>query len=218
MTGISQPGQMRFKLPIHLITSTRSMVQALAVVAIISLVAAGTVSAQGTGESADRWTVAEKAIVRLPPAAFAQLPKSLVAHLTRIGCSVPQSYLGKKPHNVIKGRFRRPDQTDWAVLCHRNGITSLLVFWGGAPDKSEEIRKSEDRGYLQVVDGDGTISYSHAIGVAGKASIRKYHEAYGGPTPPEPLDHEGIDDAFLDKASTVLYWHNGGWLELWGAD
>lgn len=189
------------------------MTRMIAVVVILWL-AASAASAQ----DADRWTAAEKAMVRLSPAVFSELPARLKAHLTRIGCSVPQSFLRKEPHNVIEGRFRRLDQTDWAVLCHRGGTTSLLVFWEGSPDKSEELGKSEDGSYLQTIDGAGTIGFSHAIGIVDKDYIIGHYEAYGGTEPPSALDHEGINDMFLEKASVVHYWHKGTWLELTGAD
>ena len=31
-------------------------------------------------------------------------------------------------------------------------------------------------------------------------------------------DHDGIDDAFLEKASVTWYWDNGRWMQLQGAD
>jgi hypothetical protein len=40
---------------------------------------------------------------------------------------------------------------------------------------------------------------------------------YGGPKPP-PLDHEGISDIFIGKASVVWYWYRDRWLKLQGAD
>ena len=43
------------------------------------------------------------------------------------------------------------------------------------------------------------------------------YEAYGGRKPPR-IDHQGIDDGYLEKASYVLYYHRGKWLELQGAD
>ena len=67
-------------------------------------------------------------------------------------------------------------------------------------------------------DGDGTIAYSHAIDVVDKDYIVEHYEAYGGTVPPEPLDHEGINDVFIEKASEVFYWHNDSWLKLRGAD
>jgi hypothetical protein len=37
-------------------------------------------------------------------------------------------------------------------------------------------------------------------------------------TIPITLDHEGIDDAFLGKASLTWYWHENRWLRLQGSD
>jgi hypothetical protein len=47
--------------------------------------------------------------------------------------------------------------------------------------------------------------------------ILRHYRAYGGPKPP-PIDHNGIDDAFLEKASVTWYRYNGKWIELQGAD
>ena len=35
---------------------------------------------------------------------------------------------------------------------------------------------------------------------------------------PEPLDHDGINDAFLEKASAIHYLHRGKWTLLRGMD
>jgi hypothetical protein len=35
---------------------------------------------------------------------------------------------------------------------------------------------------------------------------------------PPRIDHKGIDDAFVGKASEVHYYYRGKWLELQGAD
>jgi hypothetical protein len=45
----------------------------------------------------------------------------------------------------------------------------------------------------------------------------RHYRAYGGPKPPN-IDHQGIDDAFIEKASTTHYFHQGKWLKLTGAD
>ena len=45
----------------------------------------------------------------------------------------------------------------------------------------------------------------------------RHYRAYGGPEPP-PIDHHGIDDAFLEKASVTWQdFHQGKWLQLQGA-
>jgi hypothetical protein len=53
--------------------------------------------------------------------------------------------------------------------------------------------------------------------VASARLIREYQRGFGGPASP-PLDHDGIDDSFLEKGSSVWYWYRGQWLELQGAD
>jgi hypothetical protein len=58
---------------------------------------------------------------------------------------------------------------------------------------------------------------SAAISTVGRAFILSHYRAYGGPKPPA-IDHEGIDDAFVGKASIVHYLHAGQWLDLTGAD
>jgi len=45
----------------------------------------------------------------------------------------------------------------------------------------------------------------------------RHFSPYGGPTPPQ-IDHQGIDDAFIEKASVTWYFDGGSWLKLTGAD
>jgi hypothetical protein len=90
------------------------------------------------------------------------------------------------------------------------------VFWDGSPSAAEELASTPDANYLQAT-GVGSIGFSRAIDVATPANIRRMHEAFGGPMPPR-LDHDGIADAFIEKASIVLYWHEGRWLRLTGMD
>jgi hypothetical protein len=90
------------------------------------------------------------------------------------------------------------------------------VFWDGSPSAAEELASTPDANYLQAT-GVGSIGFSRAIDVATPAFIRRMHEAFGGPSLPR-LDHDGINDAFIEKASIVLYWHEGRWLRLTGMD
>jgi hypothetical protein len=75
---------------------------------------------------------------------------------------------------------------------------------------------SDDRNYLQGLGGN-RMGYSHEITTAARDFIMRHYRAYGGPEPP-PINHHGIDDAFLEKASTTWYFHQGKWLRLPGAD
>jgi hypothetical protein len=74
----------------------------------------------------------------------------------------------------------------------------------------------DDSHFLQTI-GDGKIGYSRAIDRVDTAWIRVYAEAYVGPLP-KRLDHEGIHDAFLEKASHVHYYEDRAWHELAGYD
>lgn len=180
------------------------------VLTVAVLCFASNVNAQNGAQTAD---LVRK---RLPPSAFKQLPANIVRSLQRRGCTIPQyvpNFVPKgspeythynKPHNVIKGAFAKPGQTDWAVLCSRHGISSILVFWHGSTNAVAEIAARPD-------DPDRNID------VVGRAFIVEHYNAYGGPKPP-PIDHNGINDGEDEKGSGVLYYYGGKWLELAGAD
>lgn len=159
---------------------------------------------------------AERRIVRLPPAAFPELPGNVVHELQHRGCTVPQTPFTKNPHNVLKGEFAKTGQTDWAILCSVKGVSTILVFWNGSEKNPAEIATLEDRIFLQGITATG-IGFSRGIGPVGKDFIMRHYEAYGGPKPP-PIDHLGIDDAFIEKGSTTWYFYGGKWLKLTGAD
>jgi hypothetical protein len=173
-------------------------------------------------QSPDAGARADAATVRLAPKAFRGLPVHIRADLERRGCTIPQAAgppyfeLARRPHNVIKGRFRNRKELDWAVLCSRNRVSSILVFRGGSTRHVDEIRQSADRHFLQWMGPVG-IAFSRVLHVASPTRIRQYYEAFGGPKPPR-MDHDGIEDAYRGKASTVLYRHAGRWLELTGMD
>ena len=59
--------------------------------------------------------------------------------------------------------------------------------------------------------------YSREISAVNKRFILRHYRAYDGPRP-APIDHNGIDDAILEKASITWYWHDGKWMQLQGAD
>jgi hypothetical protein len=163
------------------------------------------------------WDAAERNIVRLRPADFPALPPAIRAYLEKRICTIPQAVgIDQQPNNVIRGRFTSARQMDLAVMCSVNRRSTILVFRGGSVSDVAELRSGEDKGCLQGL-GPNTIGFSCAIFVASPASIRAYYKGFGGPKPP-PLDHDGIEDAYVGKASTVLYWFGGKWLELAGMD
>ena len=155
-------------------------------------------------------------IVRLSPAAFPELPTNLVRELQRRGCTIPQETFSKRRNNVIKGQFAKPGQLDWAVLCSVKGVSTILVFWNASGKNPDAIAPEEDGDNAQS-NAPGRVGYSRGIGAVGRDFIIRHYRAHGGPKPP-PIDHQGIDDAFIEKASVVWYFYEGQWLKLTGSD
>lgn len=164
------------------------------------------------------WEAAERAIVRLKPDAFTHLPPAVRTDLNRRQCTIPQpdSIDGAGPHNVIRGRFTSLSLTDIAVLCSNGGVSTILVYRGGDTKDVATLAAMADKAFLQTGSAKA-IEFSRAISVASPTQMRIYHEAFGAGRMPR-LDHDGIDDAFVGKASIVRYWSGGKWLELQGAD
>jgi hypothetical protein len=155
-------------------------------------------------------------IRRLPVDAFPALPATVANVLRTRGCTVPQPSPDGAPRNVIRGEFFTKGEGGWAVLCSVNHSTTLLAFRHDGDTSPEALITSEDKGYLQML-GENEIGYSREIRAVNRDFILRHYRAYGGSEPP-PIDHHGIDDAFLEKASITWYWHQGKWLQLQGAD
>jgi len=164
---------------------------------------------------------AAKQIRRVSPEAFPNLPPEIRRELRNRGCLIPeQTAINEEAlsqrRNVIEGEFFEKGKISFAVLCSVNEWSSILVFRDVSDLHPDELAKSEDKNQLQGV-GNGKIAYSRLIQPADSGFILNHYRAYGGPEPP-PLDHQGIDDAFLEKASVTYYWYRGEWRKLTGSD
>jgi hypothetical protein len=159
---------------------------------------------------------ADPGISYSPPSAFAQLPSKIQSELQSFGCRIPQPFGGSAYPNVIEGQFARPGQTDWAVLCSKDNRSAILIFWNGSERAPTALESAPDSNYLTPLE-NGKIGFSRAISPVGNKFIIAQYRANGGPKPP-PIDHDGINDEFLEKGSTVHYFFQGQWLELTGSD
>jgi hypothetical protein len=155
-------------------------------------------------------------IRRLPVKAFPELPPAVAGVLRARNCRAPQPGPAGPPRNVIRGEFFNKGEAGWAVLCSINNSTALLAFRNDRDTNPDTVITSDDQNYLQGLDGDN-IGYSREITAASRDFIMGHYRAYGGPEPP-PIEHQGIDDAFLEKASITWYFYSGRWLQLQGAD
>ncbi len=155
-------------------------------------------------------------IRRLPVGAFPELPPAVARVLRARNCRVPQPAQTGPSRNVMRGEFFAKGEAGWAVLCSANNSTVLLAFRNDRDANPDTVNTSDDQNYLQGLDGDN-IGYAREITAADRDFIMRHYRAYGGPEPP-PIDHQGIDDAFLEKASVTWYFYGGKWLRLQGAD
>jgi len=162
---------------------------------------------------------AKTAVAYRSPSSFGDLPAEVVKALEARSCMIPQvdEITLKGPHNVISGEFLRTGQSDWAVLASSEGTCEILVFPEGKADRIIELAPFEEESYTQRV-ASGKMGFSRRIGAVGEDFIREQHKAHGGPEPPTVIDHQGIDDYFVGKASVVHYFDGENWLKLQGAD
>jgi hypothetical protein len=164
----------------------------------------------------DDFRRANEATVRLSPSAFPNLPAEVSTELGRRGCTIPQPYGAKgTAKNVISGAFISAGQTDWAVLCSRERRSVILVFRGGHSGQVDELAAQADSQYLQQVSGQA-IGYSRLLAIAAPKTIRRH--AAPGTQLPRAIDHDGIDDRFVEKASVLWYYSGEKWMRLTAAD
>jgi hypothetical protein len=187
----------------------------LALIAIVCSTA-GISLARPSQEPVTKFREADLQVTRLAPSAFPELPTNIRRGLERRGCTVPQVSANNQPQNVIKGEFTRKGQTDWAVLCSVNQVSTILVFRNASVRNPSELAREPDVDELQATGGNA-VAYSRTISGVDRAYIPSHYQAYGGNKPPT-IDHQGINDAFVEKASVVHYFQAGKWLNLTGAD
>lgn len=162
------------------------------------------------------WSKAEKEINFIKPAQVSGVPANVIKAIESQGCKVPQSYIEKKPHNLISGSFASQNSNDWAVLCSKNGKSSIFVVWEKESPCPSTFASTGNKSLLQTID-EGKVGYSRYLSSASKEFILKHQKAYGGLLP-KNIRHQGIDDAFVEKASVTYYCEGGKWLALQGAD
>jgi hypothetical protein len=160
------------------------------------------------------WGHADSATVRLAPSAFAGMPAAVAADLSRRGCRIPQSSEDSEPHNVVSGQFTAREHTDWAALCSIARVSRILVYRDGGTARVDSLAAAPDRDFLQELTA-GRIGFSRRIVAVSKSYIARHTTSRGRP---RPIDLQGIDDRFAGKGSTVLYFLDGKWLSMRGAD
>jgi hypothetical protein len=167
----------------------------------------------------DRWDRANAETVRLMPGRFPELPAPIRDDLEARSCTIPQvsSELGvRQPHNVVMGDFLGLGRRAVAVLCSIRDTSRILVYAHDGHAPVDSLAKAADRLVLQGL-GNGAAGYSRLVGAADTAYIRRLALYFNAPLPAR-LDHQGIEDAFVEKGSVIHYFDAGRWLRLQGID
>lgn len=146
----------------------------------------------------------------LPVASFPDLPAEVAAQLNRTGCMIPQTFEAQQPENVIEGAFRAPNSRDWAALCSVAGRTTLYVFFAGHYDSPEAVRSQADTLWLGAEPGSSVYGSAWGIAVRNAADMHESRQWHGTVR----FDHDGIEDARLERSATVDYWQADKWLAL----
>jgi hypothetical protein len=146
----------------------------------------------------------------LPLSSFPGLPSAVTAQLDERECMVPQTFEARAPENVVRASLERSGSEDWAVLCSVGGATTLYVFFQSRPAAPMALRHQRDTEWL---GSEAAGQYGSAWGIErrGPSQMRM---PKGGSTQNVAFDHDGIEDAFVDKSSTTHYFQDGTWTVL----
>ncbi|MBV8629833.1 MAG: hypothetical protein JOZ83_02840 [Silvibacterium sp.] len=146
----------------------------------------------------------------LPLTSFPSLPAAVAEQLAERSCMVPQTFEARAPENVFRASLERKGSSDWAVLCSANGATTLYVFFQSQPGAPIALRKQRDTEWL---GSEALGAYGSAWGI-GRRSPSQVRQAKGSGSKRIEADHDGIEDAFIEKSSTTHYFQDGSWMTL----
>jgi hypothetical protein len=143
----------------------------------------------------------------LPLASFPALPAAVAAQLEQRKCMVPQTYAAREPENVMHGSLEKKGSDDWAVLCSVDGATTLYVFFQSQLSAPIVLRHQRDAEWL----GSEVLgAYGSAWGIS-RRGPSQIHPAKELAAKHVVFDHDGIEDAFIDKSSSTHYFQDGSW-------
>lgn len=188
------------------------------VAALLLSLTPGACSAVGAQMAASTEDFAKASIVYLAPADFKTAPVRIRQKLESDGCLIPQAtFFAKGRSNLVHGELGRKGQIDWAALCSKNRTSVVEIVWGGSVRCADRLNLSTDRDWLQAAEkaeGQWRIDFSRLLRVV------NYGDAvdYASPPAPGSMDHQGLEDAFAGKASSVFYCTKGQWVVVAGAD
>ena len=158
----------------------------------------------------------------LSPDTFPELPKPVHDSLLSRRCQIPVP--GAYRANVITGSFTAKGAVEWAVLCSVHDTSQILILNARNGIVVDSLNKSGDAVSIQGY-GNHTWLFSRVIGVVPMsvlnivpADTTSEDVVYYGAFLPKPIDHDGIDEAFIDKAGETFYFAQGKWISVISSD
>lgn len=114
------------------------------------------------------------------PQEFLFAPHAVVAALQDRGCQIPQYDRSPAPNNLVARHFLAPASTDWAALCSRAGVSTLLVLHGPTWHDLDSVAAAPD------LPG-------HGIFVAAPEWIRQRVGSVRADSLDPPITHDGVE-------------------------
>lgn len=133
-----------------------------------------------------------------PSANCPKMPLHIVEYLEKSGCLIPQSDYIKNTHGGFQIPFGNKEQNDWAVLCSKNGFSSIWIFWNGSTSRISQFANYPDTafinsgGYFRVIGKDTTKPQT-------KENLRLYGEII------PQINTWGIDELTPDREHVIYY-------------
>jgi hypothetical protein len=158
----------------------------------------------------------------LSPDTFPELPKPVHDSLVSRQCRIPVPGAGRE--NVITGAFSAKGAVEWAVLCSVHDTSQILILNASNGALVDSLHKSDDLGWIQGNGGYDKL-FSRLISLVPMSELNvvpadttSEDVLYYGASLPKPIDHDGIDEAFIEKASTMFYFAQGHWIPVGTSD
>jgi hypothetical protein len=155
-------------------------------------------------------------IRRLLPSAFPELPPLVRRTLQARGCVIPQAKGFERPHNVIRGAFMASDREEVAVLCSIKATSSILILEERSGRVVGELARRSDADFLQSVQKEPPY-FCRYLSTKNQQTLLVFLSQHASRTRPS-ITHDGIDDAFIEKYSSIWYWDGKEWLRFQGSD
>jgi len=161
-------------------------------------------------------------VYRFPPDSFPELPKPVRDSLAHRGCQIPTP--GAFRRSVVTGAFTVKGAVEWAILCSVQDTSQILIFNAGNGAVVDSLGRGADSGWIQG-NGNNTWLFSRVIGIVSMRELNiipidttSEYTVYYGRMLPKPIDHDGVYEWFLDKASTTYYFAQGRWIDVGTSD